>query len=195
MIVIDPGHGGPEPNDFRLSPVLDSNGHRLREAEVNLQVAIITAELLMGAGVPVILTRTSDVAVSLEERVAIARMAKADLLLSIHHNSFDPPNDWSDFPIIYVANPGMFHWAHIFLETFEATRDLAGGVLDAGCLYNGQGLYLMREFSNTILTEYAFFSRRETAQKMQARDWCFAEALALTKALFSYSDVSPKTQS
>jgi len=88
-IVIDPGHGGPY--DGALGP------HGLREADVNLGVALQLWGLLTDAGADATLTRTTDAAVSrdegtslrddLRERARIANEADADLFLSIHHNS------------------------------------------------------------------------------------------------------------
>jgi N-acetylmuramoyl-L-alanine amidase len=79
-IVIDAGHGGHDPGS------LGPGG--LQEKELVLDVALRVAKLVrQELGAEVILTRSSDVFVPLEERTAIANSKGADLFLSIHANS------------------------------------------------------------------------------------------------------------
>lgn len=78
-IVIDPGHGGHDPG---------AEGSSITEAAVVLDVALRLEKLLTDkAGVDVVMTRRTDVYVSLEERTAVANRAQADLFLSIHANA------------------------------------------------------------------------------------------------------------
>src|SRR5690606_27352758 len=78
-IVIDPGHGGPDPG-------AQANG--VTEAEVVLDIALRLEKLLLEQpGFEVVLTRRKNVAVPLERRSAIANEERADLFLSIHANS------------------------------------------------------------------------------------------------------------
>ena len=85
-VVIDPGHGGPDPGAVGI------NG--LRETDVVLDVALQVAQLLQSKGVRVLLTRTTEVDVDLPPRVALANNSGADLFLSIHANalSLDRPD-------------------------------------------------------------------------------------------------------
>mgnify|MGYP006271103183 FL=1 len=85
-VVIDPGHGGPDPGAVGI------NG--LRETDVVLDVALQVAQLLQHKGVKVLLTRTTEVDVDLPPRVALANNSGADLFLSIHANalSLDRPD-------------------------------------------------------------------------------------------------------
>ncbi len=78
-VVIDPGHGGPDPGAVGI------NG--LRETDVVLDVSLQVAQLLQSKGVQVLLTRTSEVDVDLPPRVALANNSGADLFLSIHANA------------------------------------------------------------------------------------------------------------
>jgi N-acetylmuramoyl-L-alanine amidase len=77
-IVIDPGHGGRDPG---------AKTRDLNEASVVLDIAQRLEKLLVKQGVEVVLTRTNDSFVSLEERTALANRAGADLFLSIHANA------------------------------------------------------------------------------------------------------------
>lgn len=79
-IVIDPGHGG------RDSGAVGPRG--LKEKDVVLDIALRLRKLIRDRmGLRVILTRSEDVFVPLEERTAIANRAKADFFLSIHVNA------------------------------------------------------------------------------------------------------------
>ena len=85
-VVIDPGHGGPDPGAVGINS--------LRETDVVLDVSLQVAQLLQAKGVRVLLTRTSEVDVDLPPRVALANNSGADLFLSIHANalSLDRPD-------------------------------------------------------------------------------------------------------
>ncbi len=78
-IVIDAGHGGKDPG------AIGRNG--LREKDVVLKVALKTRDALRKKGYKVVLTRSTDTYLPLEERTAIANTENADLFLSIHANS------------------------------------------------------------------------------------------------------------
>ena len=78
-IVIDPGHGGKDPGAV---------GFGLKEKDIVLKVAKKIKRILEEKkGYEVLLTRDSDVSLSLEERTAIANTKEADLFLSIHVNA------------------------------------------------------------------------------------------------------------
>ncbi len=79
-IVIDPGHGG------RDTGAIGPNG--LREKDVVLDIGLRLRRLIQDRlGIRVVMTRTEDVFVPLEERTAIANRAKADFFISIHVNA------------------------------------------------------------------------------------------------------------
>ncbi len=83
-IVLDPGHGG---DDF------GARASGMRESDLALDLAQ-RVRTLLARRLPearVILTRDSDVFVSLEQRTAMANAARADLFLSIHLNAADEP--------------------------------------------------------------------------------------------------------
>lgn len=78
-IVIDPGHGGKDPGAMAFG---------LKEKDIVLSVAKKVARILKEHHrYEVVLTRTRDVFIPLEERTAIANAAKGDLFISIHVNA------------------------------------------------------------------------------------------------------------
>lgn len=81
LIVLDPGHGGVDPG--AEAP----NG--LKEKNITLAFAKALQKLLVQSGkFDVALTRTGDVFLKLDARVALARQNKADLFISIHADTF-----------------------------------------------------------------------------------------------------------
>jgi N-acetylmuramoyl-L-alanine amidase len=84
LIVLDPGHGGID--DGATAP----NG--IHEKNITLAFALKLQALLVKSGrFDVALTRTDDTYLTLEQRVALARQNKADLLISIHADTFSQP--------------------------------------------------------------------------------------------------------
>jgi N-acetylmuramoyl-L-alanine amidase len=80
VIVIDPGHGGPDPGALSAGNVL--------EKDVVLAVGRHLCNQLISSGrYDVQMTRASDVFVALDERVAISRRYHAALFISIHADS------------------------------------------------------------------------------------------------------------
>jgi N-acetylmuramoyl-L-alanine amidase len=86
VIVIDPGHGGRDPGAI-------GRHLGLQEKAVTLKAAQMLADHLRQSGAyTVVLTRTQDRFLELEERVAIARDRHADLFISLHADSNADPS-------------------------------------------------------------------------------------------------------
>jgi N-acetylmuramoyl-L-alanine amidase len=87
IVVIDPGHGG-------LGKIGGSSGNNatspsgLLEKDLTLAVAHHTEAALSAVGHNVRLTRTTDVNLSLVDRAAVAKVARADVFVSLHFNGF-----------------------------------------------------------------------------------------------------------
>ena len=84
-IVIDPGHGGHD------TGTIGPEG--LEEKEVVLNVALRLRKLIeQRMGSKVVMTRSDDTFIPLEERTAIANQRSADLFISIHANASRDPS-------------------------------------------------------------------------------------------------------
>ena len=82
-VVVDPGHGGRDPGATGL--------RGLREKDVNLRLAHKLAAELKEQGFRVVLTRSDDQTLELEERMAIAESSGGDLFVSVHANASARP--------------------------------------------------------------------------------------------------------
>jgi N-acetylmuramoyl-L-alanine amidase len=82
-VIIDAGHGGKDPGAIGAAG--------LKEKDVCLDIALRIKRLLnlVMPEVKVVMTRESDIYVSLEQRIQIAKKAQGDLFISVHSNSSD----------------------------------------------------------------------------------------------------------
>lgn len=91
IIVIDPGHGGNDPGKVGVNQEL--------EKDINLAISQKLAIYLKSKGYSVVLTRNSDKMLAdadannkktsdMKNRIAIMTNANADLVISIHQNSY-----------------------------------------------------------------------------------------------------------
>lgn len=91
LVVIDPGHGGIDPGMLGVNDTI--------EKEINLSIAYILKEKLEEQGMSVVLTRTTDDGLyeetdinkkiaDMKKRCEIITESKADIVVSIHQNSF-----------------------------------------------------------------------------------------------------------
>ncbi len=104
-VCVDAGHGGKD----------NGSDYRLRyEKNDNLKIAQAVASYLTGQGVQVIMTRTDDTFLSLEERTEFANQNGADYLISLHRNTGD--------------GNGVETW--IYSNADEETNALAANIMD-----------------------------------------------------------------
>ncbi len=79
QVVLDPGHGGTDPGAV-------NNKYNLKEKEQTLGVAKRLRDLLENDGYSVCMTRTTDKALSNNDRYTYANTTGADVLVSVHMN-------------------------------------------------------------------------------------------------------------
>lgn len=147
-IVIDPGHGGIDPGAVGPSGI--------KEAHVNLAVALKVAEKLRKAGVDVMLTRTSNVFVDLQPRCDIANFWMADYFVSIHCNAAGTPLAHGTETYCYkFGGKGEILAKAIQAELIAATGRANRGVKTAN-------YYVLRyTHMPAVLVEMAFISNPE----------------------------------
>jgi len=100
VIVIDPGHGG---SNVGTHSVLDGRF----EKEFTLDLAQRLKPLLEAEGWKVYLTRTSDVDISLSNRVVFAESRHAALFISLHFNSGAPDTTQAGLETYCLTPTGM----------------------------------------------------------------------------------------
>lgn len=120
IIVIDPGHGGEDPGAIGRSKTM--------EKTVVLQIAkrlekLVNAEPNMRA----VMTRNSDIFVSLGGRVAIARRVHAHMLVSIHADAWVKSTARGS-SVFALSQRGASSSAARWLAKSQNESDLIGGV-------------------------------------------------------------------
>ena len=133
------------------------------EHEFNLDMAKRLKALLEQQGIAVTLTRSSDVNVTLQQRVAIANKIKdLDLFFSIHTNAAGN-SGWYDAKglIVYTSAAGDTAGRNI------AAKKILARMKEAGVTIRGAGiahslLYVLRHTTApAVLVEHGFHTNRE----------------------------------
>lgn len=83
VVVIDPGHGGKDPGAIGVGGI--------QEKAIVLRTSTRVAERLRARNYRVVMTRSDDRFLSLEERTIVANRENADLFVSIHANAAANP--------------------------------------------------------------------------------------------------------
>ncbi len=129
VVVLDPGHGG---NDGGASAT--HSGVTYVEKTLNLKIAqYCKAELEQYKGITVYLTRSTDVYLSLKERVDYAASVGADVFVSIHNNS----SNSSSANGAYVYYPNSHYDADIGSEGQKLATQIANELASLGLVNHG----------------------------------------------------------
>ncbi|MCL2365272.1 MAG: N-acetylmuramoyl-L-alanine amidase [Defluviitaleaceae bacterium] len=164
-IVLDAGHGGHDPGA--------TMGTR-RESNDNLRMAQAVQQILQARGQNVIMTRNSDVFITLGERSNIANRNNADLFLSIHRNgSTNPAANGVD---IFIATGAP-------ATTVQYAFNVLNRVVDAG-VQNNRGVkrenfsVLRNTNAPAALLEMSFITNAEDNRLFDLRFNAYAQAIA-----------------
>lgn len=144
-IVIDAGHGGKDSGS--VGPT------RVKESEVNLDVALKLEKILKKCGADVFMIRNEDVFVDLYERVKLTKEFEPDLFISLHANAL--PDG---------ANPEEKHGTAVFYyypQSKEFAKIMQAQILEEmGTKDDGVSKYSLVVIRNTccpaILIEMAY---------------------------------------
>ncbi len=119
IVVIDPGHGGVDPGTTGYAGTY--------EKDVVLALGKALREALIRTGhYDVVMTRDTDIFLSLRARVAVARRAKADLFVSLHADS--APNSSVRGASVYTLSERASDREADALARAENQSDIIAGV-------------------------------------------------------------------
>ena len=157
IVVIDPGHGGPDPG--ATSPI-----DGIREKNVTLAIArAIRDELAASGRVRVALTRDDDSLIDLRERYEIARQLGAALFISIHADAA-PHNDDAQGATIYTLSEVASDREAALLAARENAAGVIGGAdLGADPGVNRILIDLAQRESMAQSADFARLLRREAS--------------------------------
>ena len=182
LVVIDAGHGGRDPG-----AICDG----IHEADVNLAITERIAALIEAdERLDVRRTRTLDISVTLEDRIAIANDASASLYLSVQSNACEYPDAAGVVTLVSdTLSEGDPSWQ--FAEILQDAVSNATGARDRGV--RAQDLYLHRATMPAALIEVGFLTHDEERAKLVDPDYQQIIAQGIydgIAAYFEYADSS-----
>ncbi|MBB6460960.1 N-acetylmuramoyl-L-alanine amidase family protein [Flammeovirga kamogawensis] len=183
IVVIDPGHGGKDPGKPRG---VAKHNH---EKDLNLVIAQQLGKQIRDnmIDVQVYYTRTSDVYVSLDDRVKFAEIAEADYFISVHSNS--NPNKWIIGSKIHIDTNSDYvgrALATNILDTIERTTPLKSrGIMNKED--RGYNLYVLKHSTMpSILIECGFLSNKYESQYLNSEKGQTEIAKAIYSGFYSF---------
>ena len=174
-VVIDPGHGGPDPGAIGIGG--------LRETDVVLEISKLVQELLIKKGVKVKLTRDREVDLDLPPRVSIANRTNADIFVSIHANaSRGKRKDINGLETFYYMG-----WRGRLLakKIQKQILKVSPGSPDRG-VRQGRFFVIKNTKMPAVLVEIGFLTGRLDARRLEKSIHRKRLAYAITKGILEY---------
>jgi len=175
LVVIDPGHGGPDPGAIGIGGI--------RETDVVLEVSKIVKNLLSEKGVKVKLTRKNEVDLDLSPRVSFANNRNADIFVSIHANaSRGKRRDINGLETFYYRG-----WRGRLLakKIQEQILRVSPGSPDRG-VKQGRFYVIKNTTMPAVLVEIGFLTGRLDARRLEKTTHRKRLAYAIAKGILEY---------
>lgn len=155
VVVLDPGHGGHDSG---------ARGHGYKESDLALAIALKAEDILKkdySNVFHVIMTRRTDVYLTLEQRVAISNQAKAQFFLSIHLNSGGAAaHGYESFISVRTTHGNRLKHVHTAVHQFYK-----GKINSVDRRFARKDFWVLRKtYAPAILTENLFISNKKEAQ-------------------------------
>lgn len=168
IVTVDPGHGGRDPG-------ASANG--IIEKDLNLFVGLKVREYLEREGFQVVMTRSDDTFIELEERVKIAEKNNSDIFVSIHGNAATSEARGSE-SYYYAASLNQRSQDSQQLATFIQKRLVeALGTRDRGVKHGN--FHVIRETSMpAALVELGFITNKDDAAILKTHRQAAAKAIS-----------------
>jgi N-acetylmuramoyl-L-alanine amidase len=172
VVVIDPGHGGPDPGAVGRGGI--------REKDIVLDIGTQVANLLSQQGIQAVLTRKDDIDLDLEPRVALAERLNATLFVSIHANAIDMSRPDINGLETYYYDSGLG-----LAQTIHASVLEAIGLPDRRV--RSARFYVLRKTSMpSVLVETGFVTGAEDAARLANPSYRSQMAAAITRGILRY---------
>jgi N-acetylmuramoyl-L-alanine amidase len=176
-IALDPGHGGSDTGAI---------GNGIYEKELNLSVALKVKKRLEAKGIQVVMTRSTDTFIELDERPNIAVRNLADTFLSIHANSSTTSSASGTETYYYAAALSTREECSKQLATFVQNRLYqALGTSNRGVKTAGFRVIKSNPLP-AALVELGFISNASDAKKLATDTYRNKAADAITLGIIDY---------
>ncbi|MBF2026692.1 MAG: N-acetylmuramoyl-L-alanine amidase [Oscillatoriales cyanobacterium C42_A2020_001] len=172
VVVIDPGHGGPDPGAVGIGG--------LQEKGIVLDIGAKVAAILQQRGVYAMLTRADDRDLDLEPRVQMAEQVNATVFVSIHANSIS-----LDRPEVSGLETYYFQSGSELAQTIHQAILQTTGVMDRGV--RTARFYVLRKTSMpSVLVEVGFVTGQDDAARLSNPSYRTQMADAIARGILQY---------
>lgn len=172
IVVLDAGHGG------ALTGALYEG---IKEKDLNLSVTKQVAAILIKQGYNVIMTRSNDVDIGLNERANIANAVNADIFVSIHSNANE---DSSIYGLSTYYFPESRRGSLLAQAIQDAAAD-ATGAKDRGIL--SANFAVLRETNMAAaLVEMGFMTNHDELMRLADEDYQAQMAQGIAAGIVRY---------
>lgn len=185
-IVIDPGHGGPDPGKVGINQSL--------EKEINLSISLKIKELLEQYGVTVTITRTKDQSLGEEnasnqkradmlKRIEIINQSNADIAISIHQNSFQQESSKGAQVFYHVSS----EQGHILAEKLQEALITYADPENHRAAKSNDSYYLLKKSTcPLVIVECGFLSNSVEAERLCSNDYQDTLSQAIIYGIAAY---------
>ncbi len=178
VVCIDAGHG-----DWDGGAVLEQNGVEVRiEKDDNLWLAKKLQEALGAYDVEVVMTREADEYLSLSKRAEVANAAGADVLVSLHRNSFPGEGNVKGVEFwVHNSKPeGAVTLAESMLDAIVAVGGMTSRGVKYGSMDNTKQNYEINRKANmtSMIIEFGFVSSISDNAAYDTYGEAYAKAMA-----------------
>lgn len=172
-IVIDAGHGGHDSGAI-------SSDDSILEKDIALSTALLLRDRLQDAGTNVILSRSNDTFVSLDNRVQTAHNNQADLFISLHYDAIEVANSMGGTTTYYYSdtNLDLANTINRYLTNM--------GPLNNNGVRHGNYYVLRTNRQPAILLELGYMNNSTDIQYIHTRAYQSAVVESLYQALREY---------
>lgn len=166
-IFIDAGHGGKDSGAVNV---------KIFEKDIALSIALKLEKMLKAYGIETVMSRSTDVFVTLQDRAKLANNSNADLFVSIHVNSsINPAKGIETLVYSYCGNNKDV------AQNVQDNLITATGTLDRGVKERPDLYVLLQTKMTAILIETGFI--KTEYQNLLSDDYQNKIASAITKAI------------
>lgn len=152
VVIIDPGHGGPDPGAVGIGGI--------QEKEIVLDISSRISAILEQQGVSTVMTRTADIDLDLAPRVELADRVRATVFVSIHANAISMARPEVNGLETYYYDSGYDLARMIHANVLQTVKIRDRGVRSAR-------FYVLRKSSMpSVLVETGFVTGAEDAANL-----------------------------
>lgn len=170
-IVIDPGHGGKDSGTIGTIGTL--------EKTLTIRTANLLADKLRAAGSNVIITRQNDIFITLQDRVNISNLNRADAFISIHYDSIKDSSVRGMTSYYYSSSQKEL--ANVLHESIIESSELK----DRGVRQNNY--FVLRENNQpATLLELGYLSNKQEEQLVSSQKYQETVSAAIYEGLENY---------